>query len=291
MKDSDWEILYELHKNPNMTKVSNLLYITQPSLTKRLQYMESLFQITIVNRTSKGLKFTKEGEYLADRAEKYIKFINETKKEIKKFKKKSEDVITIGSSYTYSKYKLTDVLVNYKKKYPNDNVKFEIVNDQSNILFRKVIEESIDVGFIRGDYQGSVKKVLIGVNQGYLVTKKPVDIKEIVNIPKIDYKTNDKTIEILDNWWKDWFNTKVPMGTNVGFIDFAWQLIDKDLGYTCCFLPDNFINDYNLYLKPLIKNDGSKITRNTWFVYPKSKELSRGLKTFIEYIKNELAIK
>lgn len=39
MKDSDWEILYELYKNPNMTKVANLLYITQPSLTKRLQHM------------------------------------------------------------------------------------------------------------------------------------------------------------------------------------------------------------------------------------------------------------
>ena len=38
MKDSDWEILYELYKNPNMTKVANLLYITQPSLTKRLQH-------------------------------------------------------------------------------------------------------------------------------------------------------------------------------------------------------------------------------------------------------------
>jgi len=41
MKDSDWEILYELHRNPNMTKVANLLYITQPSLTKRLQHMEA----------------------------------------------------------------------------------------------------------------------------------------------------------------------------------------------------------------------------------------------------------
>ena len=57
MKDSDWEILYELHRNPNMTKVANLLYITQPSLTKRLQHMEAEFQVTIVNRTPKGLTF------------------------------------------------------------------------------------------------------------------------------------------------------------------------------------------------------------------------------------------
>lgn len=37
MKDFDWELLHELYKNPNMTKVSNVLYISQPSLTKRLQ--------------------------------------------------------------------------------------------------------------------------------------------------------------------------------------------------------------------------------------------------------------
>ena len=40
MKDSDWEILYALYKKPNITKVANMLYMTQPSLTKRLQQME-----------------------------------------------------------------------------------------------------------------------------------------------------------------------------------------------------------------------------------------------------------
>ena len=79
MKDSDWEILYELYKNPNMTKVANLLYMTQPSLTKRLQHMETEFQTPIVNRTPKGLEFTQEGEYLAQRAEKYLEFMKETK--------------------------------------------------------------------------------------------------------------------------------------------------------------------------------------------------------------------
>ena len=69
MKDSDWEILYELYRNPNMTKVANLLYMTQPSLTKRLQHMESEFQVTIVNRTPKGLEFTEEGKFLGKQAE------------------------------------------------------------------------------------------------------------------------------------------------------------------------------------------------------------------------------
>ena len=60
MRDTDWIILDELHKNPNITKVAAKLYITQPTLTKRLQAMEEEFQVRIVNRSTKGVEFTPE---------------------------------------------------------------------------------------------------------------------------------------------------------------------------------------------------------------------------------------
>ena len=97
MKDSDWEILYELYKNPNMTKVANLLYITQPSLTKRLQHMEEEFQVTIVNRTPKGLEFTPEGEYLGEQARQYLDFMKKTKAMLEEMKTNTDSLITIGS--------------------------------------------------------------------------------------------------------------------------------------------------------------------------------------------------
>lgn len=289
MKDTDWEILYELYKNPNMTKVANLLYITQPSLTKRLQHMEDEFQIEIVNRTSKGLEFTPEGKYLAEQAEKYLDFLKVTKEKLEKMKGKMQDTILIGASYTYSKYTLTDVLVEYKKSHPN--TKFEIINDQSNILFRKMLEGTIDVGFIRGDYDGAVNKTLIAKNQAYLVTKSPVELGDLPKIQRIAYKTNDRTEELLNGWWKDYYGTDMPSGMSVGYIDFAWQLINRGLGYTCCFLPHNFKNEYDLCLTPLTKKDGSPVIRNTWFVYSKNKQISNALEAFTKYIEQEIAWK
>ena len=56
MRDTDWQILQALYKNPNMTKVANSFYMTQPSLTKRLKQMEEEFGVTIVNRTPKGFR-------------------------------------------------------------------------------------------------------------------------------------------------------------------------------------------------------------------------------------------
>ena len=289
MKDSDWEILSELYKNPNLTKVANLLYITQPSLTKRLQHMEAEFQITIVNRTKKGLVFTPEGEYLASRAQKYLDFMKETKAGLEAFQEKAHGTLTIGASYTYSKYTLTDVLVAYGAKHPNVN--FNIVNEQSNILFRKMLEDTIDVGFIRGDYDGAVNKTLIARNEAYLVTKEPVDFADLPKMQRIGYKTNDKTLELLDGWWERIYGTEAPSGMSVGYIDFAFQLIHKGIGYTCCFLPDNFENEYNLYLTPLQNPDGSKVIRNTWFVYAKDKRLTEIQEQFISYIEKEFAIR
>ncbi len=72
MKDSDWRILYELHKTSNLTKTANLLFMTQPTLTKRLKQMETEWGCTIVDRTPKGLTFTAEGNFLATQAEKYL---------------------------------------------------------------------------------------------------------------------------------------------------------------------------------------------------------------------------
>lgn len=282
MKDTDWEILYELHKNPNMTKVANLLYITQPSLTKRIQHMEEEFQITIVNRTPKGLEFTPEGEYLAEQAGKYKTFLESTRSHLQEMKDNSDSEIVIGSSYTFSKYTLSDLLLDYRKNHPGVN--FTIINEQSDILFKKMLDESVDVAFVRDNYEGAVNKTLVAVNKAYLITKEPTELEKLPQMQYISYKTNKRSRDTLSEWWHENFNSDMPAGMTVGYVDVAWQVVAKGLGYTLGYLPDNFVNEYNLCLTPLIRKDGSFITRNTWFLYPKSKRTSRTLEEFAAYI-------
>ena len=76
----------------------------------------------------------------------------------------------IGASYTYSKYSLADVLVPYQVTHPE--CKIRIVNDSSDALYRQVLDGSVDVGFLRGDYEGPVNRTLLGETQGFLVSKR-----------------------------------------------------------------------------------------------------------------------
>ena len=289
MRDTDWEILYELYRHPNLTRVAGLLYMTQPSLTKRLRTMENEFSVRIVNRTSKGLEFTAEGEYLAERAKQYMKFIQETREGLRRFKEEGEEIITIGSSYTYSKYALTDLMMKYKEKNPR--MEFEVVTDQSNVLFRKVLDGSVDVGFIQGDYEGPVWQLRVGKSQGYAVTKEAVHLDDLPSMPRLNYKTNDRTKELLSAWWKNYYGTEEPSGMVVGYVDVALQLVEKGLGYTCCFLPEGMETRKNISLTPLIRRDGTPVVRSTWFVYPKEKRRPPALEQFIRYVREELGEK
>lgn len=288
MKDTDWEIIYELYKNPNLTKVAKLLYISQPSLTKRLQHIEEEFHMEVVNRTQKGLVFTKKGEYLAKRAEIYLDFIRETRQVLDESEEYNDEKITIGAAYTYSKYTLSDVLFPYTKDHTK--ISFDIINAPSDELFRKMMEGSVDVAFVRGDYNGAVNKTLISRNEACMITKDPISIEDLPEMLKIDYKMNDKVKDLINTWWKGHFGTLNPAKMTVGDIEFACQLIEKGFGYTCGFLPENFENKYNLCITPLTNKDGSKVTRNTWFIYPRNKRLPAYLEEFVEYINDTCKI-
>ena len=284
MIDSDWRILYELHKTSNLTKTANLLFMTQPTLTKRLKQMETEWGCSIVDRTPKGLTFTAEGNFLAAQAEKYLELFHSTKEELKKLQEAALTEIVIGASYTYSKYSLADVLVPYQVTHPN--VKFRIVNDSSDALYRQILDGSVDVGFLRGDYEGPVNRTLLGETQGFLVTKGAVALSSLSGMHRLEYKTNEKTTAILTSWWESHFETPYPSGMMVGHIDGAWKLIDEGMGYALSFLSENFENRYQLTLTPLTWMDGTPVIRKTWFLYPKEKRLPAKLLDFIQYTEN-----
>lgn len=284
MRDSSWRILYELYHTPNITKVANKLYITQPSLTKRLQRIEEIFGVKIVNRTTKGVEFTSKGILLAEKAEEYIAFMNGVKRELSEMDEQETQLIRIGSSYTYSKYYLPDILFEYKAGHPN--VQFEVVTEQSGSLFKKACDRDLDVAFVRGDYEGDMVQHKMDVNKAYVLTSTPCSMEQLKDMPRIDYKCNARSRNLIEGWWQETFSCPMPSGSNAGFVDVAWQMASKGLGYTCSFLSNDFDNKYNLSMIPMLDKEGNHIERNTWFVYKEGKHVSATMRSFISYVKH-----
>ena len=110
-------------------------------------------------------------------------------------------------------------------------------------------------------------------------------------MPMINYSTNNKTKDILNNWWYQNFNAEPTNQIFSGYVDVAWQLVNRNLGYVCCFLSENFINDYGLCMTPMLDENGEQLTRETYFVYSKTQDKSNIFEDFLEYLKNRVIIK
>lgn len=288
MKDSDWEILYEIKKTPNITKLANVLYTTQSALTKRIQHIEAELDVNVIERTPKGIVLTAEGEYLATRAETLLRFIKETKAQLETMRLKDVGQIRVASAYTFSKYYLIDLIMPYQIKHPG--VEFNVQNESSDLLMRRMLEGNIDVAFVHGDYEGPVYKRLYGRSRAYLVTREPINnFDELLDMKRLIFSTNVKSLEILNKWWVDQFGEEPRLGSVMGYIDVILNMVQKGIGYALCFLPDGYSNPYNLCLQPLSFKDGESVCRNIWFVYSKNKCQSDVVENFIEYVEGVIA--
>lgn len=290
MKDTDWQILSELYKNPNITRVAERLYKTQSAVTKRLQSMEEGFGTRIVERTSKGLVFTETGAFLAKQAEKYLRLEEETRQGLRDLQAAETQSLVIGSAYTYTKYSLDQVLRPFSAKHPR--VSYRIVNKQSDLLHDMLLSGEIDAAFIRSDYYKGVNRILVDYTQAYCVTREPIALSMLPRLTRVGYQTNDLTNAQVAEWWEDCFGTPLPaVSVDAGYIEFAFRNVLAGNTYMLCFLPDNFVNEYGLCLTPLIKSSGSPVMRRSWFIYPQDKRRSALMEEFIRYVETEVAVK
>lgn len=282
MKDKDWEIVYELSKTQNISKVASKLFMTQPAMTKRLKSIEDELQIKLVTRTTKGVTFSEEGKVVAKYAEQYLHLFNDMVTELQFLEEEKSGRIYIGASYSFNRYYLPELVYNYTKINPS--VKFEIINEPSNILYQKVIDGVLDMAFLCGDYDGPMNKTFVGSTKGYIVTKNPIELNQLQEMPQILYRTNDKSKELINKWWYEYFDKPPIRGMNAGYIDFSWPLINSDLGYTICFLSESFQNALNLTLTPAIYKDGTQMSRNMWCIYRKKEKISKACEEFVDFV-------
>jgi len=90
MRDEDWRTIIILHECQNLTKAAAAMYLSQPTLTKQVHRIEAELGVAIVNRSNRGISFTKEGEYLAAQARSILKLIDDTKANLRIISETSE---------------------------------------------------------------------------------------------------------------------------------------------------------------------------------------------------------
>jgi DNA-binding transcriptional LysR family regulator len=283
MENRDWEILKILYIEKNITKTAELLYMSQPALTKRLQHIENEFGVEIVSRGRRGVYFTPKGEYLAKCADEMINKLRIITDNLSNIDDDMVGTLRIGSSYFFARYKLPEILSLFKNKYPK--VEFKVTTRWSSEIFNLAYNQNLHVAFIRGGYNWQDQKHLLLEESLCLVSANKIDIKDLPKLQRIDYQADVKLKELINNWWWDNYFEPPLIGIEVDKTDTCKEMVIKGLGYA--LLPSLVVKDAkDLYKISILSKDGEPIKRETWMFYSKDFLELKLVKTFVDFVKS-----
>ncbi|MDR3471169.1 MAG: LysR family transcriptional regulator [Devosia sp.] len=286
MDDLDWRILSELRATPNITRTAERLNMTQSALSKRLQQIEGKMNVRVVVRFSRGITFTPEGEYLADRAGEILERLNDVRKTLLRVGGGESGTIRLGMTNGFARSTLPPYLKDYKLRYRR--VETDVIADISVNIIDLLKKYAIHVGFICGETECEFGRMLVSTEQACVVNKGPIELDELPGLPQIVYLRDPFSKRLLDGWWHDRFAEPPMIGMHANHGDTCREMILAGLGYGI-FLSRVFVGEANgLFQLPLVFRDGSPLTRNSWMVWQKEFAEVPLVANFIGYMKANL---
>lgn len=137
--------VYVIHCG-SFNKAAEALYLSQPSVTARIQSLERELDCRLFDRLGKQIQITEEGKRFLPYAQQLLLTYQKGKLQVNR-KKSLPDEFRIGCTVSVSNYIIPELLPRLKLIHPNTHYKF--VTGITDDIVNKVLNKEVDIGFVR----------------------------------------------------------------------------------------------------------------------------------------------
>lgn len=130
----------------SFNKAADVLYISQPTVTARIQSLERELDCRVFDRLGKQINLTDKGRQFLPYAQQILQVYQNGKHQIQS-KGQIPDELRIGSTVSVSNYLMPQLLQHLKRKYPH--IRFKLTTSSTDSLIEKLKAKEIDLAFIR----------------------------------------------------------------------------------------------------------------------------------------------
>lgn len=141
-----YKIFYEAAKAGNISKAAELLYISQPAVSKSITKLEQSLGHTLFIRSKRGVKLTEEGETLFLHLKQAFDSIHTAEQTLKRASELGMGQLRIGVSTSLCKHILLPYLQDFIEENPHIKVSIECNPTFQTIQLLK--QDKIDIGLI-----------------------------------------------------------------------------------------------------------------------------------------------
>lgn len=195
----------------NITKSAEILFVSQPAITKSIQTLENQLETKLFTRTKDGVKLTEDGKILYSNLKQGLDIIHNAENKLYELKNLEYGKIRIGASSTVTKYFLIPYLKKFHELYPN--VDIQIINHLTQNLLNELKNGNLDILILNLPTKASNDIKIIPCKQVtdcFLVSNEYIDnvpniinLSDLNNYPLILQKSPSNTRTFIDNFMLD----------------------------------------------------------------------------------------
>ena len=151
-------ILKAVASEKSFTRAAEILYVSQPSLSKQIKILENRLGIVLLNRENNTISLTEGGRVFLQYSERILALCEESCRALNDVKNGDRGNLTVGTSQTIGTYLMPRVLALFAQNYPQINIKVQV--DSTRIIAKNVVNREIDIAVVGGDVPEELKKNL-----------------------------------------------------------------------------------------------------------------------------------
>lgn len=288
----DIEIFVKVVDRKGFSAAAKLLRLPKSTVSRRISQLEDNLGVKLLNRTTRQLSLTPIGESYYEKCLGILERLEEANDLIKGLQMQPKGRLRLTAPHELSVFFLTDILMNFLKKYPEIVFEFDITNRMVDL-----VEEGFDLALRIGQMEdSSLVAVKIGAIRGGIYAS-PDFLKEHGSYLTPSELPENKCIQFRTTQVHNWvFShareetvTVKPQGRiQVNSMQYVCESAVSGLGIAA--ITKNVAAPFVRQGKLIeILRDYKLSFADIFAVYPARKFLSPNVRAFIDYVKPSLA--
>ena len=202
-------ILKAVATEKNFTKAAEVLYLSQPSLSKQIKTLEKNLDILLINRENNKISLTENGKVFLQYSERILALCEESCRALIDLKNGDRGNLTVGASQTIGTYLMPRVLALFAQNYPQIDLKVQV--NSTRLIANNVLNREIDIAVVGGDIPDELKKNLtikhfvedelsLIISKSHpFAKKKKIDKENLYYLNFITLNSNSTIRKFIDN--------------------------------------------------------------------------------------------
>ena len=149
-------ILKAVASEKSFSRAAEVLFISQPTLSKQVKRLERRLGILLLNRKESEFFLTDAGEVFLQYSERILTLCEESCRALNDFKNGERGNLIVGASQTTGTYLMPRLLALFLQSYPQINLKMHV--DSTRIIARNILNRQIDIAVVGGNIPKELKK-------------------------------------------------------------------------------------------------------------------------------------